>query len=93
MRGKATITDDPVLLAPMALNGKTPKLALMVKIETVYFQCAKALKRSKLWDPDAVIDRKDFPSYGQIIRDLRFQDAEVEDIEAQVQESYRTKMY
>ncbi len=93
IRGRVSITRDPDLLAPLALNGKTPKLGLLVEIEQVFFQCAKALIRSKLWDPATRIKRSEFPPFGQITRDQRRPDAEVEEIEALIQESYQTKLY
>jgi PPOX class probable FMN-dependent enzyme len=93
IRGRATITRDHGLLAPLALNGKTPKLGLLVEIDKVFFQCAKALIRSKLWHPETPIKRSDFPSFGQIARDQRRPHLTVEEVEAQIQESYRTKLY
>jgi PPOX class probable FMN-dependent enzyme len=93
IRGRVTITRDPTLLEPLALNGKAPKLGLVVEIDQVFFQCAKALIRSKLWDPATRIKRNEFPSFGQIARDQRLPDAKVEDIEAEIQESYRDKLY
>ena len=39
----------------------------MVTVERVYFQCTKAIVRSKLWDPAARIDRKSLPSAGTIL--------------------------
>ncbi len=93
VRGRVSITRDPDLLAPLALNGKSPKLGLLVEIDQVFFQCAKALIRSKLWDPATRIKRSEFPPFGQITRDQRRPDAEVEEIEALIQESYQTKLY
>lgn len=93
IRGRTSITRDPKLLEPLALNGKTPKLGLVVEIDTVFFQCAKALIRSKLWHPATPIKRSEFPSFGQITRDQRRPDATVEDIEGQIQEGYRSRLY
>ncbi len=93
IRGRVSITRDRELLDPLALNGKTPKLGLVVEIDQVFFQCAKALIRSKLWDPATPIDRSEFPSFGQIARDQRRPNDKVEDIEAQIQENYKTKLY
>ncbi len=93
IQGGVSITRDPELLAPLALNGKTPKLGLLVEIEQVFFQCAKALIRSKLWHKETPIERSEFPSFAQITRDQRRPDAKVEDIEALIQESYRDQLY
>ena len=93
IRGRVSITRDPDLLAPLALNGKTPKLGLLVEIDTVFFQCAKALIRSKLWDPATQIGRGEFPSFGEIVRDQRRPDATVNDIETLIQDGYKNKLY
>ena len=93
IRGRALITRDLELLAPLALNGKTPKLGLLVEIDTVFFQCAKALIRSKLWDPATPIKRSEFPTFAQITRDQRRPDAKVEDIAALIQDSYQNMLY
>ncbi|TMJ42885.1 MAG: pyridoxamine 5'-phosphate oxidase family protein [Alphaproteobacteria bacterium] len=47
VNGKAEIIDDPQELAPAAVNGRPPKLGIRVKVEEVFFHCAKAFRRSK----------------------------------------------
>jgi len=69
LNGRASVIEDPALLASMAERGKAPKLAIRVEIEEVYFHCAKPLIRSRLWDPMTRIERGEFPRYGEIIRD------------------------
>ena len=49
LNGKARITDDAALLAACTVNGKPPKVGILVTVEEVFLHCAKALKRSKLW--------------------------------------------
>ena len=94
IRGRASITRDSNFLDPLAMNGKTPKLGLLVEIDQVFFQCAKALIRSKLWDPATPIKRSEYPSFAQITRDQRRPDATVEEIEElQTQSGYRTRLY
>jgi len=93
IRGRATITRDPGLLSGMEVNGKAPKLGILVAIDAVFFQCAKALMRSKLWHPETPIKRSEFPSFGQIARDQRRPHLTVEEVEGQIQESYRTRLY
>lgn len=93
LNGRASIVEDPALLAAMAVRGKAPKLAIRVEIEEVYFHCAKALMRSRLWDPATRIERGDFPRYGEIIRNQRKPDEDADEIEARLQESYKTDLY
>jgi PPOX class probable FMN-dependent enzyme len=70
VNGRATIVDDPELLAPSAVEGKVPALGILVSIEEAYTQCPKALVRSDLWNPERHIDRSELPSPGAILRSL-----------------------
>ena len=70
INGRADITTDPALCDGFAINGKPPKSIIRVTAERVYFQCQKALVRSKLWEPEARIDRKELPTAGTIIEAL-----------------------
>jgi PPOX class probable FMN-dependent enzyme len=70
VNGRATVSIDPGLRESFAVNGKPPRAVLIVKIETVFFHCAKAIVRAKLWDANAQIDRKSLPSTGTIIAEL-----------------------
>jgi uncharacterized protein len=70
VNGRAAISTEPALLESFAVNGKTPKTVLVVTVERIYFQCAKAIKRSKLWDPSRHIDRASLPSAGAILAEI-----------------------
>jgi PPOX class probable FMN-dependent enzyme len=70
VNGEAAIIDDPELLAASAVEGKVPRLGIRVEIREAYTQCAKALIRSDLWNPERHIDRSELPSSGQIFRAL-----------------------
>ena len=65
--GRASISADPALLESFVFAGKTPRSVIVVAVESVYFQCSKAIIRSKLWDPSRLIDRKSLPSNGTIL--------------------------
>ncbi len=68
--GTAQISVDPALLARFVVNNQLPKSVLVVKVQYCFFQCAKALMRSKLWDPAAQISRESLPSNGRILEDI-----------------------
>jgi PPOX class probable FMN-dependent enzyme len=70
VNGTARITDDAELLEASAVEGKVPKLGIVVAIEEAYTQCAKALIRSDLWNPDKHVDRSELPSGGEILRSV-----------------------
>jgi PPOX class probable FMN-dependent enzyme len=65
--GRASISTDPALCESFVFAGKTPRTVIIVAVESVYFQCSKAIVRSKLWDPARLVDRKSLPSNGTII--------------------------
>jgi PPOX class probable FMN-dependent enzyme len=68
--GTAQISVDPALLARCVVNNQLPKSVLVVKVQYCFFQCAKALMRSRLWDPAAQIERTALPSNGKILEDI-----------------------
>jgi PPOX class probable FMN-dependent enzyme len=70
VNGEAAITDDRELLAPSAVDDRVPRLGILVRVQQAYTQCAKALIRSDLWNPEHHITRSALPSSGQILRSL-----------------------
>src|SRR5437762_7974966 len=65
--GRAAISTDPDLTASFVVNGKAPTCVIVVTVERVYYQCTKAIIRSKLWDPARHVDRQSLPTTGTII--------------------------
>ena len=70
INGSAEISTEPELLASFAMQGKLPKTVLVVTVDRIYFQCPKALVRSRLWSQDAQVSRSELPSTGEIIEAL-----------------------
>ena len=70
VNGRATIVDDPELLEPCAVEGKVPKLGLLIEVEEAYTHCSKAFLRSQLWDPERYVDRSELPSPGELLRSV-----------------------
>ena len=79
VNGRAKIVDDEELLAPSAVDGKVPRLGLLVSIEEAYTQCSKALIRSDLWNPERHVDRSELPSSGEILRSVREDDFDADE--------------
>jgi PPOX class probable FMN-dependent enzyme len=71
VNGRATLTTDAALLAPSEVEGKVPKLGILVDIEQAYTQCSKAFLRSRLWDPAGFVDRAALPSNGELHRSIQ----------------------
>jgi hypothetical protein len=67
IRGRAHVSTDPALLQRLAMDGKPPASVVVLQIEKVYFQCARALLRSGLWQPDTWPDRAGLPSAGRLL--------------------------
>jgi PPOX class probable FMN-dependent enzyme len=70
VNGKASITVDPTILQSFAVNGALPKCVLEIAVDTVFFQCGRALLRSGLWDLENHRQPKDVPSAGAILSAL-----------------------
>ncbi len=68
VNGRATLTTDPALLADSAVEGKAPKLGILVDVEEAFTHCAKAVIRSELWSPARFVDRSALPSGGEVLR-------------------------
>lgn len=70
INGRAELVTDPELCASFTMQGKAPKCVIVVTAERVYFQCSKALTRSRLWDAEMQIPRSALPSTGEILEAL-----------------------
>jgi PPOX class probable FMN-dependent enzyme len=78
VNGEAVIVDDPELLAPSAVEGKAPRLGILISVKEAYTQCPKAMIRSELWNPDRHIERSELPRHGDILRSLNLPALDVE---------------
>ena len=67
INGRAHISTDPALCARLAVDGKPPACVVVIVIERVYFQCARALLRSKLWQSETWPAANSLPSAGQML--------------------------
>lgn len=69
INGSARITDDARLLADSAVDGRAPRVGLVVAVEEAFLHCGKALVRSRLWDASVQIERSTLPSYPAMLLD------------------------
>jgi len=88
VNGRAAITDDAELLAPSAVEGRPPKLGLLITIEQAYTQCSKASIRSDVWNPEKHIERSALPSSGAILRSLTSPDFDADEYDHERAERY-----
>ncbi|WP_160010515.1 pyridoxamine 5'-phosphate oxidase family protein [Rhizobium sp. 18055] len=68
INGRGVVSNDEALLASFEMDGKHPRTVIVVTIDEVYFQCARALIRSELWNPDNFVDPKNLPTPGLMLK-------------------------
>jgi hypothetical protein len=88
VNGRATVTVDADLLAPCAVEGKPPKLGVLVDIDEAYTQCSKAFLRSHLWDPQHFVDPATMPTGGQVRRAIQGEDFDADEFDKEREERY-----
>lgn len=67
VNGRATLSTDPELCASFAIDGHAPRSVIVIAIDAVYFQCARAIVRSDIWNPERHVDPKSLPTPGRIL--------------------------
>ena len=70
INGRATLSIEAGLLASFAIDGKAPRSVIVMTVDEIYFQCARAIVRSDLWNPDKRVDPKSLPTPGLILADM-----------------------
>jgi PPOX class probable FMN-dependent enzyme len=97
VNGHATIVNDPRILEGMAVGDRVPKVAILVKVNEAFMHCAKAFRRSHLWDPDHFQDRDEMPSLSKIVLDQTTGAPGDEDamrrIDQDLEEDYKKTLY
>ena len=97
VNGRATLTTDPDILSRMSVNGRLPKVAIVIAIAEVFMHCAKAFRRSHLWDPQHFQNRAEMPSLIKIILDettgAPSDDAEMRALDEGLEKDYQATLY
>jgi PPOX class probable FMN-dependent enzyme len=89
VNGSARVVDDAELLAASAIDGKAPRLGLLITVEEAYTQCSKALIRSDLWNPANHVDPKTMPTSGEMLKAVSDPTLDVDEYERARAERYR----
>jgi hypothetical protein len=92
VNGRAEISLDPELLELGRAQGKLPRSAVRIQVQSCYFQCSKAAVRSGLWDAARQVERASLPSAGDIFRCI-YEEFDVEAYERDLQQRLRTSLY
>ncbi|WP_395055386.1 pyridoxamine 5'-phosphate oxidase family protein [Polaromonas sp.] len=93
VNGRATVTTAPEMLARFVVQGQLPKCVIVVKVEAVFFQCARAIQRSGLWQPPAADARSRLPSTGTILAALTAAAIDGEKYDRELAERQRATLY
>jgi len=92
--GTAGLSVDPELLAAMAVQGKEPRCAIVISVRQAYLHCAKALLRSKLWQPDYVQLKGTFPSISRMVGDqIGLSEDDKKTAEVRTERAYRDGLW
>lgn len=70
VNGRGQVSSELDLLDSFKMQGKAPRTVIVMTVEEIYFQCARAIVRSDLWNPDKRVDPKSLPTPGQILASM-----------------------
>ena len=70
VNGRAHVSAEAGLLASFNVEGKTPRTVIVMTVDEIYFQCARAIVRSDLWNPDKRVDPRTLPTPGRILAEM-----------------------
>lgn len=93
VNGTARISTLPALCAQFAVDGKDPPSVLVINVSSVFFQCARAIKRSELWNPARHVARSTLPSPGSILQTLSQQRIDGDAYDAALQARQQATLY
>lgn len=93
VNGRAEIRTDPELLGRFDVDGKLPRSVIVVHVETVFFQCARAIFRSKLWDPAQHVERASLPSTGTIVSEVAKKEFDAREYDKGLYERLKAGLY
>ncbi|RNF39454.1 pyridoxamine 5'-phosphate oxidase family protein [Planococcus salinus] len=94
INGKASVIRDEELLEKMAVNGKRPLLGIGVDVEECFIHCAKAFRRSGLWNPETWTEKEELPKGAKILAaHAKLPNVDEEAVGKLLEKSYREKLY
>ena len=99
VNGKATLVKDKKILERCAVNRKVPAMGIMVEINEAYLHCAKAVRRSKLWNAESQQNRKEMPTLAQMILEQvatpekQPTKEDIEEGDEFIEDNYKTGLY
>jgi uncharacterized protein len=93
VNGVAWPSTEEALMHRFVAEGKPPRSVLLIEVREIYLHCGKSIRRAGLWDPARYVERRSFPSAGEIYRDQLSLDTEVAAIDAAFEKDARDNLY
>lgn len=94
VNGKASLVKDDALLEQMAVQGKKPLIGICIEVEECFIHCAKAMKRSGLWEPETWSKNEALPNAAKILlAHTKIPNKTEKEMNLELQEDYRTELY
>jgi len=99
VNGLARVVRDDALLDAATVKGKTPRIGILVEVAEAYLHCAKAIRRSRLWDAESHHERRELPSLGKMILEQTAPANAppgadfVAEVDQLIEENYRNELY
>ena len=71
VNGRASVVIEPDLLLRFEMDGRHPRSVIMIAIDEVYSQCARAVIRADLWNAEKHVDRASLPTVGEMLKGVK----------------------
>jgi len=91
--GRATVVRDAELREMMAVDGKVPDFAIVVRVEEAFYHCGKAVIRSGLWHPEKAASVEGLPTYGRALKDHGALEIPLEEVERLTEDNLKYRLY
>jgi uncharacterized protein len=93
VNGRARIIADPAFCQKFVVDGKAPRTVIVIEIERIYFQCARAVIRAGLWNAGTIAQVKNLPTPGAVLQKLSAGGIDGEDYDRQWPERAKHSMW
>ena len=93
VNGSARIVRDLALRETMAINGRVPEFAILVRVEEAFYHCGKSVIRSRLWQPDQAAPTDGLPTYAQALIEHAKLERTLEDVEQSMKDNEEKRLY
>lgn len=93
VNGRAAISTDPALRGRFGVEDKLPRSVIVVSVDKTFFQCSRAIFRSKLWDPAQQIERSSLASLGRMVADVSASQFDSEAYDKSLYERLKSTLY